>query len=621
MNVRAAPRSLLVAFLSAACSAGTQPFDAASTSSAATAVAAPVLSPTKGYSAFHPLEVMTFNWSAVPGAATYVLQAATDSSFPVLTRFQFDNIPNTTYSFATPNEGNYFARVFAVDATGAFSPASNVITFSVFYNNPLPPPPAPQSPLGNPTLTLPITLTWAHVLNPQPSGYEVQIATDSRFRNIEEDVPQLNGPTRTLLSLRPGTKFWRVRSAQGDSSPTTAAVTAWSSAGTFTVSNAPPTPVSVAPTNNPIDSGDGAWVAVQLTAAVSGNGATIALASSNPAALPVPATIAMPPNTAWTQFTVQAGQVATATPVTLSATLNGATASVQVTVLPPTLQSVTVSPSTISGGAQPTATVMLNGQAPAGGAVVSLSSDSPALSPPATVTVPQGSFSTWFALPTSAVAAATPARLTATWNGASAQALVTVVPSPLPSALSLSPTSTVGLGGSSFATVTIASPQSTDTTFLVTSSNPAVASVPNSMIVPAGVTNGGFSVFTTAVSVQTDVTISVSGGGATKTAVLTVLPSASAPPPPTPPPPGAAATLTVTAGGRGGERVSSNPAGISVAVGSTGSASFATGTSITLSATNSRDVIWSGACSSGGQKTKTCTFTLSANASVTANVQ
>jgi hypothetical protein len=50
-------------------------------------------------------------------------------------------------------------------------------------------------------------------------------------------------------------------------------------------------------------------------------------------------------------------------------------------------------------------------------------------------------------------------------------------------------------------------------------------------------------------------------------------------------------------------------------------ASFATGTTVALSATNSRDVIWSGACSSGGDKTKTCTFTLNANAAITANVQ
>jgi hypothetical protein len=105
------------------------------------------------------------------------------------------------------------------------------------------------------------------------------------------------------------------------------------------------------------------------------------------------------------------------------------------------------------------------------------------------------------------------------------------------------------------------------------------------------------------------VTITASAGGVTRTATLTVNPQQQT------------ATLTVTATGRGGERVTSTPSGINVAVGSTGSASFPIGTAITLRATNERDVIWSGACSSGGNKTKTCTFTVNANAAVTANVQ
>jgi hypothetical protein len=105
------------------------------------------------------------------------------------------------------------------------------------------------------------------------------------------------------------------------------------------------------------------------------------------------------------------------------------------------------------------------------------------------------------------------------------------------------------------------------------------------------------------------VTISAAYDGVTRSAALTVTPPAQT------------ATLTVTATGRTGERVTSNPVGINVTVGSTGSASFAVGTSITLSVSNNRDAIWSGACSSGGNKAKTCTFTLNANASVTANVQ
>lgn len=494
---------------------------------------APSLAPPKGYSTFHPLEVMTFTWSAIPDAATYAFQFSTDPSFPVSSRGEFNNIPETTFSFSIADEGNYFARVFAVDSIGNFSAPSNVITFSVFYNNPLPPPPAIISPVNNPTLTLPVTLTWEHVANPQPSGYEIQIAKDSGFQTIEEDDPQLNGPTRKVLSLTPGQKFWRVRSAQGDASPTTAALTAWSAVGTFTISSAPPTPVSVTLAKDPLYSGETTWVAVQLTAAVSTGGATINLSSSNPGAAPVPATIIMPGNTAWTQFQLQAGQVTAPTPVTITATLNSASASAQFTLQPPSLKSLTISPATISGGAQPQGIAMLNGQAPAGGAFVSLSSNSPFVSPPASVMVEPGSFSASFPIPTSSVTANTTAIVTANYNGASSEAQVTLTPQQPPSSLTLSPTSTTGTGGSSFGVVTIASPSSTDEVLQVASSNPSIASVPNGVTIPAGSTTGGFNIFTTSVSVQTVVTISVSGGGVTKTASLTINPDA-APPPPTP---------------------------------------------------------------------------------------
>jgi hypothetical protein len=116
------------------------------------------------------------------------------------------------------------------------------------------------------------------------------------------------------------------------------------------------------------------------------------------------------------------------------------------------------------------------------------------------------------------------------------------------------------------------------------------------------------------VTTATAVTVSGVYGGATRTGTLTVNPTA----------PGGGtgtATLTVSATGRSGERVTSNPAGINVSVGSTASAPFNVGASITLTVSNGRDAIWSGACSSGGNKTKTCTFVLNANASVTANVQ
>jgi hypothetical protein len=490
----------------------------------------PSLAPPKGYSTFHPLEVMTFTWSAIPEAANYLLQYSTDPSFPVSSTGEFDNIPDPTYSFAIANpEGNYFARVFALDSSGIFSAPSNVISFSVFYSNPVPPPPAIVSPVNNPTLTLPVTLTWEHVVNPQPSGYEIQIARDSGFQTLEVDDPQLNGPTREILSLTPGTKFWRVRSAQGDASPTTAAETAWSAVGTFTISSAPPTPVSVTLAKNPLYSGETTSIAVQLTAAVPTGGATINMSSSNPGALSVPATITMPGNIAWTQFQVQAGQVSVATPVTITATLNSASASAEFTLQPTSLNWIVISPATISGGAQPQGIVLLKGQAPAGGAVVSLSSNSPMVSPPTSVTIEPGGSSASFPIPTSPVTANTTATVTASYNGVAAQAQVTLTPQQPPTSLTLNPTTTSGTSGS-FALVTVASTSSTDEVLQVASSNPSIASVPSGVTIPAGSTTGGFNISTTAVSTQTVVTISVSGGGVTKTASLTINPAAPATP-------------------------------------------------------------------------------------------
>ena len=184
-----------------------------------------------------------------------------------------------------------------------------MINYTVFYNNPIAAPPAPLSPANGASLTLPVQVAWTNVANPQPSGYELQIAKDSGFQQLEDDSPQLNNPYRTVLSLTSGQKFWRVRSAQGDASPTTAAVTAWSAQGSFTISAAPAAPASLVLTNNTLYSGDTTWVQVQLSAAAPAGGAVINLTSSNPSAASVPASVNMPGNTAWMQFQMQTGQV------------------------------------------------------------------------------------------------------------------------------------------------------------------------------------------------------------------------------------------------------------------------------------------------------------------------
>ena len=177
------------------------------------------------------------------------------------------------------------------------------------------------------------------------------------------------------------------------------------------------------------------------------------------------------------------------------------------------------------------------------------------------------------------------------------------------SAVSVNPSSTVGgTSSTGSATLTAAAP-SGGAMLSLSSSNSAVAAVPATVTIAAGATTATFSVPTSTVAATTPVTITATYAGVTRTTTLTVNPA------------GQTAALTVTAMGRSGERVTSSPAGINVAVGSTATGSFAVGASITLSVSNGRDAIWTGACSSGGNKARTCTFTLSGSASVTANVQ
>ena len=280
----------------------------------------------------------------------------------------------------------------------------------------------------------------------------------------------------------------------------------------------------------------------------------------------------------------------------------------------PTVAAVTTGLEVV-GGNSTAVTVTLTTGAQGNGAVVSLTSSNPAaLSLPATLTIPTGTLSGSVVAATSSVSANTPVTITASYNNSSKAATVTVLPTPPPATLlsiGLFPNVVTG-GDSTLAILAVTSPAPAGGFVATLSSNNPIATVPPSVTVPAGETNVSFSVPTAVVTTSTGMTIFATAGGQTRLAPLTVNPAA---------PPVTTADLSVTATGRNGERVTSSPAGINVAIGSSMQAPFSSGTSITLAVSNGRDAIWSGACSSGGSKRKTCTFTLNGTATVTANVQ
>src|SRR5467141_3224874 len=191
------------------------------------------------------------------------------------------------------------------------------------------------------------------------------------------------------------------------------------------------------------------------------------------------------------------------------------------------LSSLSLNPTTVTGGNSSTGTVTLSGAAPAGGATVALSSSNTTVArTPPSVTVAAGATSATFTVSTSAVAASTTVTISGTYSGATRSASLTVTPAPPPlptvSSLTLNPTNVFG-GQSSTGTVTLTGPAPAGGAQVLLSSNNGAARVPSSVIVPAGATTATFTVNTSFVLISTSATISASYNGTTRTATLGIL--------------------------------------------------------------------------------------------------
>ena len=275
------------------------------------------------------------------------------------------------------------------------------------------------------------------------------------------------------------------------------------------------------------------------TATLSGpaptGGAVVSLSSNNTTAARAPASVTVAAGATSASFTVSTSTVTTATAVTISAAYAGATRTATLTVNPGTppvtLSSLTLNPTSVTGGTQSsTGTVTLSGAAPSGGAVVSLSSNNTAAAQlPASVTVAAGATTASFTVSTSAVSAATAVTITAAYGGTTRTAILTVNPAAPPPAtlasLSLNPTAVTGGTQSSTGTVTLrgAAP-SGGAVVSLSSNNTGAARVPASVTVAAGATTASFTVNTSAVITSTTVTITAAYGGTTRAATLTVKP-------------------------------------------------------------------------------------------------
>jgi hypothetical protein len=212
--------------------------------------------------------------------------------------------------------------------------------------------------------------------------------------------------------------------------------------------------------------------------------------------------------------------------VTITAQYKGVSKSAVLRVDPVGILSLKLIPASLAGGQDTAVRVDLNGVAGSGGVAVALTSSNPAIAPlvQSTLSIPAGATWAGTLAHTAMVTAPVSVTITARFNGVTKTATLTVRPPSL-SILSVSPSSLTGGAASTTNTIWLDGPAPPGGfTVSLVSSNPAVASVPPTMVVPSGAKYVKFAIKTTPVATSTAVTISASAKGVTKTGNLTVRP-------------------------------------------------------------------------------------------------
>jgi hypothetical protein len=263
-----------------------------------------------------------------------------------------------------------------------------------------------------------------------------------------------------------------------------------------------------------------ATATVHLSTAAPVGGYTIIIASSNPAIANVPGpTITFPAGSTSVKFSIATASVISAQTVTISAKAGGLSKAATLTVKPPAAI-VAVMPKSVAGGNSSLGIVTLS--APSTLDIsVDLSSNCSAAGVPSSIVIPAGQSDAEFDVTTVPVLSNTTATITASEGGASSSAKLTVKP-PTLSALSLAPTTVVG-GSSASGTVSLTGITLTPVTVSISSTSNAV-SFPTSTTIPAGQSQGQFSIGATAVATKTTATIKVTVAGLSKTASLMIKP-------------------------------------------------------------------------------------------------
>ncbi len=263
---------------------------------------------------------------------------------------------------------------------------------------------------------------------------------------------------------------------------------------------------------------------ITISGAAPLNGASISLQTVD-SSVEVPDAVTVIKNTTSVTFTIATLNVTTSKIVTIYATFNSRTVTVDLTLLPLKPSTLTIEPDPIEGTETATATLQMNGVVPANASGVTIqlsSSDTDEATVPSTVIVPAGASSVTFPVTGIPVATSQTVTISATYNGTTVTNTITINP-PRINSLTLDDVEVVGsLTRTGTVTLTSAAPAGGWQVSL--GSNSSKASVPSTVTIPAGSTSVPFTINTTAVPSEVIARLNASRSTQNAEADLTVLP-------------------------------------------------------------------------------------------------
>ena len=349
----------------------------------------------------------------------------------------------------------------------------------------------------------------------------------SRFGRIQDLLYGYNGDPSVFYDITTGTN------GQLPNGSTSTAVSGWdtdtgwgamSFSGFVAKIEGSSTISSLQLSANSVFGGNQVTGTVTLSNPAPENGITVTVTATGSYAQ-VPNTISIAGGAKTATFTIQTIGVANIQIVNLSVSNRLGSQGSTLTILPATLSAVSFTPESVIGGNSVTAIVQLSGKAPPSGAVVKLKSSRSNFSVPAQIVVPAGTSGSSVSIPTKSVTAKLSADISATYQGATVQTQVTVLPVSV-SQLALSQSTVVG--GSAVAitgTVTLNGPAPAGgLTVKLRSADPKFVNTPSTVAVAAGKLTAAITLSHYSVSQDHAVVLTASTGDVQVQAPLTVTP-------------------------------------------------------------------------------------------------